>query len=328
MFKKFSRRIALITIVSVSAFTAVVGALAYEWAKRTVVSEFAAISANSFQSSFELLEQFLNATGETAKMIANNPNLAVAVGSPNAFGEASLLLDSLAYGADLNILGISLYRPDGTVYAMSGMSNFPPFEQLAAETAVRRFLDDPDLQTMWVSRYRNLASYYNYRYVENGTFSLLLKGASVREAMTGTVMVFDLETVALFDFFVTNNALFSQNRLFLVRDGSDIVRYASGPGEEAIEADDLRRLNESPGGRFVSIGGDRLILHETILGSNTKIVAAVPLTGSLSRLEPLKGAVLLLGLVSAAGAVAAAIWLRASIVRPLNQLYLKMKSLK
>jgi len=328
MFKRFSRRILLITLVSVSAFATASGLFSYYWAKRTVLSEFVSVSSNYFQTSRELLEQYLNSTGETAKVIANNPNLAVAARGPNAYGEVPRLLDVLASGMNPDIRGIALYAADGTVYSLSRMSNLPSLKQMMAEEPVRRFLEDGKRQSAWISRYRDLSSYYDYRYVENGTFSFLLKTGQGGESGVPGTMVVDLDAVQLFRFFASDHPFFAGNRLYLVRDGTDIVPSASGSEASPFAEDDLRRVNGGTGGRFTSEDGSRLVLYETILESNAKIVAAIPLQSSYAHLSPLGRTVLLLGLLSGAFALALAFWLRAGIVRPLSQLYERMKSFR
>ncbi|PYI55553.1 cache domain-containing protein [Paenibacillus flagellatus] len=326
MFKRLSRRIVLITLLSVSAFTVAIGFFSYYWAKRTVLSEFIAVSTNYFQSSNDLLAQYLNYTGETAKMIANNPNVAGAVEKPHVSSEVSPLLDSLAYGMNTDIRGISLYKTDGTIYSLSGMSNLPSLEQLRQEEPIRRFIESAEPKSMWISRYKHLSSYYNYRYGANGTFSYLLKWTDDRGAVSG-IMVIDLDANRLFGFFQTDNSIFVQNRLYMLRDGDNLIRSSPGDQAESLDPDDLGQLTGSEG-KFVSADGGRLILYNTIMDSNTKIVASIPLKQSISHLSAMKGAVVLLALFSCIGAALLAAMLRTSIVRPLSQLYVKMKAIK
>ncbi|KIL38639.1 hypothetical protein SD70_25045 [Gordoniibacillus kamchatkensis] len=328
MFHRLSRRIVSITLLSVSAFTVLIGLFSYQWAKKTVVSEFIGMSTHYFDSSCNLLAQNLNYIGETAKMIMNNPNVAVAIRNPAVSPEISLMLDSFA-AMNLDIKGITLYIPDGTSYSMSRLSNVPSLDKLREDDRIRRFLDDPEAKFLWISRYRGLTSYYNYQYGPNGTLTYLLKwsGDGDHGGLSGTMAV-DLDAEKLFAFFQTSNAAFHENRLFLIRDGTDIVSSPINGNDDKLSPRDLPTINGSEQGWFLSADGSELILHRTVMSSNTQIVMAAPLKQSIARLSALRWSIILLTMFSGMFAVLLAVLLKTSIIRPLNHLYIKMKALK
>ncbi|UUZ93621.1 cache domain-containing protein [Paenibacillus sp. P25] len=328
MFKKLSRRIMLITISGLSFCIAVMGVFAYQWAKKTVLFETVQVSSNYFRSSNDLLEQYLNYIGETAKMIANNPGITETAWRPNVPpSKVSLLLDRLTFGMNMDVKGISLYRPDGTVFTLSGMSNVPSMEKLKEEEPIRRFMNDSGEQWKWLSRYKNLSPYYYDRYSTNGTFSYLLKW-TVSEGGTPGTMIVDLDADKLFGFFRTDNDLFRHNCLFLIRDGENIVHSSLSGSADDAAPQDLTQLNNGLEGRFISADGDQLYLYHTVMNSNVKIVVSIPPRDSVSNLSALKWSIVLLGPLSGLFAVILALMLKRSVTRPLAQLYGRMRAFR
>lgn len=327
MFKELSRRIVLITLLSVSVFTVGTGIFSYQWAKRTITGEFVEISSNYFQSSNDLLEQYLNYIGETAKMIANNPNLAAAVQSSDRTVAVPRLLDSFAYGMNLDIMGVALYTADGMIYSLSKISNVPPMEELAKAPRIRAFLNDPDQTSLWHSRYRNLSSFYNYQYSKEGTFSFLLKWAASDGSPPGTLVI-DLDINKLFSFFVSSNAMFRDNGLFLVRDGTDLVVSSSNPEPDGLNSGILRKISSGTEGSFLLQDREQLYLYSTVMDSNVKVILAIPFRNSLASLSALRWSITLLALLSCLLAVVLAFMVKSSIIRPLTRLYTRMKAFK
>lgn len=329
MFRRLSRRIVLITLLSVSVCTLAIGLFSYQWAKKTIVSEFVDVSSNYYQNSYDLLQQYLNYIGETAKMIASNPNVAREIQKTDASSsDLSQLLDGITFGMNLEIRGISLYKEDGSVVTLNRMSNVPPLEALTEDERIRRFVGDPGTKFMWISRYKNLSLYYNGQYRENGTYSYLLKWAGDKGDPLG-MMVIDLDLDRLFNFFNTENVMFQDNRLLLLRDGDNWASSSpNGKNDGGFALSDLAQIKNAREGRFISHQGDKLVLYRELMDPDTKIVMTIPLKHSITRISGLKQSILSLSVLSVLIAAMLALMLKASIVRPLTHLYTRMRAFK
>lgn len=325
MFRRLSRRIVLISLLTISICTLLIGIFSYQWAKKTVRSEFMTVSSNYYRNSNELIVQHMNYIEETAKVILNNPIIDHELEQTKVSTELQPVMDNLSSGLDVKLLGISFYKTNGTVYSLSRMSDLPTLDKLREDETINRFMDNAADKSKWTFRQQNLPYYYTNVVHSNGTLSYLLKAFRDNGSLLG-MMVVDLDANKLFDFFSTDNALFRQNKLFLLLDGQTIGYPASDASRDTPDARDLSRIKKDPEGSFVSAKGDMLVLFQPILNSATKMVMNIPLNNSASMLQSLQMSILLYTLMSSSLAVVLAILLQRSIVRPLNQLYKRIKT--
>lgn len=326
MFRRLSRRIVIISLSTISVCTFIFGLFSYQWAKRTEQSEFIAISTNYYHNSYESLIQHMKYLEETAKVILTNPIVSRELQQTKVSTEIQPILDNFSIGLDSQLLGISIYQTNGTVYSLSRMSNLPTLDQLQGDRLIRRFMDNSSQTSVWVFRNNNLPIYYFHDtpYSSKGTFTCLLKAFNDTGALSG-IMAIDLDANKLFDLFSNNTALFHPSRLFLIHDSQDIVSLAAYSSKEEPDPKDLQKIKKDPEGSFVSASGERLILFHSILNTDTQVVMELPLNNSMSKLHSLGTSLLLITLISISIAVLLALLLKMSIVRPLSQLYKKIK---
>jgi hypothetical protein len=326
MFRRLSLRIVLITLSAIAICTILIGIFSFQWAKRTVQSEFIEVSSTYYRNSGELLSQYMNYVEESAKVMLNNPVVVRAVRQPQVSMELQPVLDNLSAGQNLKLAGISIYKTDGTVYSLSRMSNMPSLQALQQDERIRSFEGNSAQKSMWLFRSKdNVGRDYANSYSPNGALSYLLKTFDDSGSLLG-IMIIDLDANKLFDFFSTDNALFRQSNLFLVRDGKDVGGSPLNASKEVPDAGDLAQITKDPAGSFISSRRDRLMLFHSVLGSSTKIVMDIPLRNATSKLHALPLSIVLLTLLSSTLAVLLAYLLKTSIVRPLTQLYKRIRA--
>jgi len=323
MFRHLSRRIVMISLLTISICTLIIGIFSFQWARKTVQSEFVEVSSNYFHNSNESLDQYLGYIEETAKVILNSPQIAFEIQQPKVSIELPGLLDDLSLGLNLKLLGISIYKTNGTIYSLSRMSNMPSLDKLKEDPNIRRFIDHSPEKFNWTFRYKNLSSYGD-SFSSNGTLSYLLKTFGENGVLAG-IMIIDIDGNKLFDFFSTNNALFHQSKLFLLRDDESIAYSASVGNKDAAEPKDLNKIIKDPEGSYISANGDQLMLFQSVLNSDTKIVMGLPLSNSIEKLHSLRKSIIVFMLLSGSLAVLLSILLKNSIIRPLNQLYKRIR---
>jgi hypothetical protein len=326
MFRRLSFRIVIITLATISICTILIGLFSFQWAKRTVQSEFKEVASNYYRNSGELLVQYMNYIEESAKVMLNNPTIVREIRLPKVSTELPPVLDNLAASQNLKQAGVSIYKTDGTVYSLGRMSNMPSFQTLQQDGRIRSFTDNSALKSTWLFRNKENVGHDNANsYSSNGTLSYFLKTFDDNGSLLG-MMIIDLDANNIFDFFSTDNALFRQSKLFLVRDGKDVGGSPLNANNEVPDAGDVEQIAKDPEGSFISSRGDRLMLFHSILDSNTKIVMDVPLRNATSRLRSLPLSLALLTLLSSTLAVLLAFLLKQSIVRPLTQLYKRIRA--
>ncbi|WP_248927205.1 hypothetical protein [Paenibacillus hamazuiensis] len=325
MFRLLSLRIVMIALSTISVCTILIAIFSFQWAKRTVQAEFIEVSNNYFRNSNEQLVQYMNSIEETAKVILNNPMMADEIRQPKVSMELQPVLDNLSVGLNLKVLGISIYKIDGTVYSLSRMSNMPPFQTLQENRAIRNFIGQSSEKSAWVIRDGEDGAGGTANR-SGGTLTYLLKAFDDSGSLLG-IMIVDLDAAKALDFFNTTNSLFRRSQTFLFHDGKNIARMLPDANKDALDTEDLDIIQQAPEGAFVSDSGDRLILFRPVLGSGTdKIVMDIPLENAMSKLHSLKVSLFLLTLLSSSLAVLLAVLLKRSIVRPLAELYKKIRA--
>jgi len=325
VFRLLSRRIVLISLITVTACTILIGLFSFQWAKRTVEAEFMGVSSSYFAKSNDLIVQYMNNMEEKARVILDNPVIAREIREPRVSREVQPVLDHFSQSLDVKLLGISIYKPDGTLYSLSRMSSIPTYEQLKEDAPVRDLLNRPSASSAWTLRNRNLAQYSVNFNRENGALTYLAKSYDDRGGLLG-LMVIDLDVGTLFDFLGTTNKLFRQSQLFLIRDNEEGVYAAYAADRSAPGAADLRKIKRDPEGAFISADGSRLVLYQPILGADAKIAMSIPLKNIDGNLRTLRLSIVLYTVLFGLLAVALAILLRRSIVRPLSQLYKRIRA--
>jgi hypothetical protein len=326
MFRHLSLRIVAITLSTIAICTILIGVFSYQWAKRTVQSEFIEVSSNYYRNSDELLVQYMNYIEETAKVMLNNPVVVRDIRQPQVSMELQPVMDNLAVGQNLKLTGVSIYKTNGTVYSLSRMSNMPSLQTLQQDERIRSFVDNSAQKSMWLFRNKEtVGRNYASSYSPNGALSYFLKTFDDNGALLG-IMIVDLDANQIFEFFSSDNTLFRQSKLFLVRDGKDVGGSPFNANKDVPDVADLQQITKDPEGSFVSSRGDRLILFHSVLDSNTKIVMDVPLRNATSKLHALPLSIVLLTLLSSTLAVLLAYLLKMSIVRPLTQLYKRIRA--
>lgn len=326
MFRHLSRRIVMISLLTITICTLVIGIFSYQWAKRTVQSEFIEVSSNYFRNSNESLDQYLGYIEESAKVLLNSPEIASEIQQNKVSTELPGLLDDLSLGMNLKLLGISIYKTNGTIYSLSRMSNMPSLDKLKEDPNIQRFIDNSAAKFNWTFRYKNLSTYGD-SFRSNGTLSYLLKTFGDNGALLG-VMIIDIDEDKLFDFFSNDNALFHESKLFLLRDDERVVYSLSDRDKEAAYPGDLAKIIKDPEGSLISAKGEQLMLFGSVLNSDTKIVMGLPLSNSFDNLHSLRKSIILFMLFSGSLAVLLSVLLKNSIIRPLNQLYKRIRMLR
>lgn len=325
MFRFLSRRIVLISFLTISVGTVLIGIFSYEWAKRTVQSEFADVSSSYFAKSNDSVAQYRSHMEETAKVMLENPVIAHELRQPNVSTEVQPVLDQFSLSLDVKLLGISIYQTNGTIYSLSRMSNVPSLDRLRDDARIRAFLNSSSSSSAWMLRDRNQTPDYVNFDARNGTLTYLTKAFDDHGSLLG-LMLIDLDPNQLFDFFGTTNKLFGQSELFLLR-GNDSIVYASGyTDQRAPAAGDLRNIKKEPEGSFQSAAGDRLVLFRTVLNADTKIVMSIPLQNADTELRALRVSIVAYTLLFGSLAVFLAVLLRASIIKPLSLLFKRIRS--
>lgn len=323
MFPLLSRRIVLISLLTISICTVLIGIFSYEWAKRTVRSEFVGVSSSYFAKSNDLIAQYMNHMEETAKVMLENPVIAHEIRKPGVSMEVQPVLDHFSQALDVKLLGISIYKPNGTLYSLSRMSNIPSLDQLREDSRIREFLTLSSPASAWLLRDRNLAQYYAYS--ANDALTYLAKTYDDDGSLLG-LMVIDLDVQPLFDFLSTTNELFRQSELFLVRGNEDVLYDPEDGVKRAPGAADLGKIKEDPKGSFVSTGGDRLVLFQSVLNLDSKMVMSIPLKNTDANLRALRMSIFWYSLLFGSLSVCLAVLLRSSIIKPLRQLYKRIRT--
>lgn len=325
VFRLLSRRIVFISFLTISVCTVLIGIFSYEWAKRTVHSEFAGVSSSYFAKSGDSIVQYMNSMEETAKVMLDNPVIAHEIRQPYVSTKVQPVLDNFSLSLDAKLLGISIYKTDGTLYSLSRMSNIPSLDQLREDARIRDFLTSSSAPSAWLLRDRDLAYYSVNSYAVNGTLTYLAKAFDDNGSLLG-VMVIDLDLHPIFDFFGTTNKLFRDSELFLVGDNGEVVDASADAQKRAPAAGDLDPIKKDPKGSFISAKGHRLVLFQTVLNADAKMVMSLPLSNADSQLRALRWSIILYTFLFGALAVVLAVMLRGSIIKPLSQLYKRIRT--
>ncbi|MBD1382278.1 cache domain-containing protein [Metabacillus arenae] len=326
MFNVLSKRIVLFTVLPVLICSTLLSLFSYLWFQHTLQKQFEQLALSYFQSSSDSLTQYLHYSEEMSKWITNNPKVAKAISETEHLKEVSTIFDQMIYNNNVDISGVTIYKKNGDIYTPSRTSHVPSFSQLIENTNLKAFTQNTQKKYIWISRYQSISSFYNNRYSNDGIFSYILKLYDTDNQLLGYIVV-DLDLKTLYDFFQTSNKLFNKSQVFMIRDQKDIAGSTKSATIK-LNPNDLSKMNQKNDGTFISNDRKQLIMFDTMMDSNTKIVMSIPTKNAYQYSVLFKALLILFTILFTFSSLYIGIALKKSIIEPITRLYQKMQAFK
>ncbi len=324
IFKHLTKRIFLISIISITSLTLLVAWVSFNWSKKILYQQFVKVSSNYFTGSNNNISQFLNGIAELSKLISANPALVYTLKNDRFVPGTDQILKSTASGLNLDVVGIAIY---GKGYSYSSISGMTPLDTLLKNPAIEDFSMSPEKNSLWVSRYKDISLLYNdsidYR---DGVLSYLLKMYDKEKNVVGYALV-DIDVKTIFNFFDNQNRIFDGNSIYIIRDKEDVLPSPYNNSSEKISGADLKKVKDTKG-YFVSSDGKKLILYDNVADMDIKTAMAIPIKNAFGKSTEYIGIFIIFTAVFFVFSIYIACALDKSITRPLTHIYYKMKSFK
>jgi hypothetical protein len=308
MFRKLNIRIVLLVFLSLWLTSLTIGIFAYLYAKNTMTKQFHSVFDSYFKSSGDNLAHDLNYTVEMFRMIGTHPQVRKALDNPEYDSRLPHQLDSLILNSTLRIQGMTLYTVNGLTYTTSLTSNPPALAHLASLPKFAQWKAASTDEPLWIWRGpADVHDFYNGKYGNSGVLTLSIKLLSASSAPLGYTVV-DLDPEYLFRFFQTKNALLQ------------------GVGVGITNADG-QLLADSRTAPSSGIHSAFSVLQQ-IQNSEDSLIVVIPESALSEPLRVLRKFLILATVSFALFSIAISLFLRRLIVKPLSNLYLKMRGFK
>jgi hypothetical protein len=267
----------------------------------------------------------MNLIEETSKLITENPVIKESLETTHFNDKVIPLLDSLR-ASNLNILGVTVYGLNGTLYLSSNAYNVPNLDKL--KDMLRPSEELSGKNSFWMVRFTNIPSFYSYNSVsKTGIFTCVFYIKSTHGDGLGYVFI-DTNIDSIYDFYKPDDSgmFYNSSSVYIVTSENETLTSPHNSSQWGdIPSADMN-LSAAPNDMKYTLEKNkkRIITYNPIPNSSDTVVIITPLNIN-SQLRTLITVLLVLGFSFVMVSFVIIGILSKSILYPLTRLYESMQ---